>query len=76
MVPLSTRAPTFTKLGIRTTPGAIWAERRTVQFGTARKPAARKRASSQPANLDGTLSNQGAAPKAGSAGPPGISMLS
>ena len=33
MVPLSTRAPTLTKHGMSTTPGAMKAERRTTQFG-------------------------------------------
>jgi hypothetical protein len=46
------------------------APRRTIEPGTARKPAAAKRASSQPANLDGTLSHQTAPP-----GPPGISAI-
>src|SRR3954468_4409442 len=47
-----------------------------MQLGTARKPAARNRASSQPANLDGTLSNQTDGPRAGSTGPPGIVVMS
>ena len=42
-----------------------------MQPGTARKPAARKALSSQPANFDGTLSHQAAPP-----GPPAISALS
>ena len=41
MVPSPTRAPTLTKLGIRTAPLAMKAERRTTAPGTARKPAAR-----------------------------------
>jgi hypothetical protein len=55
-----------------TTPGAIWAEWRTMQLGTARKPAARNRFSPQPANLDGTLSHQGVS----APGPPGIGATS
>ena len=47
------------------------AERRTTQFGTARKPASRKRASVQPSNLEGTLSHHAAPP-----GPPAIRRLS
>ena len=39
-------------------PGAIKAERRTRQLGTARKPASLNSASPQPENLDGTLSHQ------------------
>ena len=34
------------------------AERRTMQFGTARNPASRNRLSPQPSNLEGTLSHQ------------------
>jgi len=55
----------LTKLGISTTPGAMKAERRTTQLGTARKPAARNWLSPQPANFDGTLSNQAAWPSPG-----------
>src|SRR5262249_17435748 len=47
------------------------AERRTMLPGTARKPAALKRLSPQPANFDGTLSHQLAPP-----GPPGIGVMS
>ena len=42
-----------------------------MQFGTARKPAALKRLSPQPANLDGTLSHQVASP-----GPPLTTSMS
>src|SRR5207248_3604298 len=76
MVPASTSAPTFTKLGISTTFGAIYAERRTIDPGTARNPASRKRFDDHPANLDGTLSHHRAAPRCGSLGPPGISTIS
>jgi len=61
----------LTKLGINTTPGAMKAERRTMQLGTARKPAALKRGSSQPWNFDGTLSHHGAPP-----GPPAMRVMS
>src|SRR3546814_3743973 len=49
----------------------MWAERRTMLPGTARKPAARKRFSLQPANLDGTLSHHVPPP-----GPPSIGIMS
>src|SRR6185437_11758768 len=71
MVPLSTYAPRLTKDGISTTPGAINAECRTTQPGTARKPALRKRAAFQPLNLESTLSHHAALP-----GPPGITLMS
>ena len=45
--------------------------RRTMQFGTARKPAASNSASLQPSNLEGTLSHQVAPP-----GPPPMIMNS
>ena len=48
----------FTNDGIRTTPGAIKADLRTTQFGTARKPASFQSASFQPLNLLSTLSHQ------------------
>src|SRR5271154_5666944 len=57
-----TYAPTLTKLGINTAPGAIKAERRTTAPGTARKPASLNRFSPQPANFIGTLSQMGAPP--------------
>ena len=71
MVPSPTRAPTLTKLGISTAPLAMKAERRTIAPGTARKPAARNLASSQPRNLESTLSHQTAPP-----GAPSISFMS
>ena len=58
IVPSSTYAPRFTKHGISTTPRAMKAERRTMQFGTARNPAWRNRLSPQPSNFEGTLSHQ------------------
>src|SRR6056300_246568 len=58
MVPSSTYAPRFTKDGIKTTPGAINADLRTTQIGTARNPAAFHWFSSQPTNLLSTLSHQ------------------
>src|SRR4029079_8307687 len=57
MVPDSTRAPRLTKHGISTTPGAIKAERRTPDPGTARKPASLKSLAFHLANLVGTLSH-------------------
>ena len=54
-----------------TTLGAIKAERRTTQPGTARKPAARKRLSPQPSNFEGTLSHHAALP-----GPPSMTSMS
>src|SRR6202040_1129440 len=66
-----TYAPTLTKQGISTTPLPMNAERRTMAFGTARKPASRKRASLQPRNLESTLSHHGAPP-----GPPAITCIS
>ena len=71
MVPASTRAPTLTKHGISTTPGAMKAERRTTLVGTARNPASRNRCSVQLRNFDGTLSHQPDPP-----GPPPISAVS
>src|SRR6185503_20548575 len=71
IVPESTQAPRLTKDGISTTPGAMKAEWRTTQPGTARKPALRKRAALQPLNLESTLSHQAALP-----GPPGITLMS
>ena len=71
MVPSPTRAPTLTKLGISTAPLAMKAERRTTAPGTARKPAARNLASSQPRNLESTLSHHTA-----SSGAPEISFMS
>ena len=56
MVPSSTKAPMFTKEGISTTLRAMKAPLRTTQPGTARKPAASKRAASHPSNLVSTLS--------------------
>src|SRR6478672_13877759 len=47
------------------------AERRTIEPGTARKPASRNRFSPQPSNLDGTLSHHDALP-----GPPPIVVMS
>src|SRR3546814_8242418 len=52
----------LTKLGISTAPLLIKAPRRTIDPGTARKPAPLKRFSPQPANFDGTLSHQVAPP--------------
>ena len=60
----------LTKLGIRMTPLPICEPRRTIEPGTARKPASRKRFSPQPSNLDGTLSHQLVPPG------PGITALS
>src|ERR1700712_5173656 len=57
-----TRAPTLTKLGISTAPGAMNADRRTTAPGTARKPASLTRFAPQPANFIGTLSQTGAPP--------------
>ena len=57
--------------GISTTFFAMKAERRTIEPGTARKPAARKRFSPQPANFEGTLSHHEACP-----GPPSITSIS
>src|SRR4029078_9386378 len=71
MVPLSTYAPRLTKDGMSTTPGAMKAERRTTQPGTARKPALRKRAAFQPLNLESTLSHHAPLPR-----PPGITLMS
>src|SRR6476660_9046215 len=71
MVPSPTRAPTLTKLGNSTAPLAMKAERRTTAPGTARKPAARNLASSQPRNLESTLSHHTASP-----GAPSISFMS
>ena len=58
MVPVSTRAPRLTKEGISTTFGAMKAERRTTQPGTARKPALSNSWAPQPSNFEGTLSHQ------------------
>src|SRR6202012_4818108 len=66
MVFLPTQAPTLTKLGINTAPGAMNADFRTTAPGTARNPASLNRFSPQPANFIGTLSQTGA--------PPGPSM--
>src|SRR6185437_13564030 len=71
MVPLSTRAPRLTKDGISTASGAINAERRTTQPGTARKPAFLNFAAFQFLNLESTLSHHTALP-----GPPGITSMS
>src|SRR4029078_6924834 len=71
MAPLSTYAPRLTKDGISTTPGAMNAERRTTQPGTARNPDLRKRAAFHPLNLESTLSHQAVFP-----GPPGITLIS
>ncbi len=49
----------LTNEGISTAFRAMKAPRRATAPGTARKPAARKAASSQPANLEGTLSHHG-----------------
>src|SRR6185312_14491355 len=62
MVLRPTQAPTLTKLGISTTPGAIYADRRTTAPGTARNPASRNRFSPHPVNFSGTLSHTGAPP--------------
>ena len=70
IVPSPTRAPMFTKLGISTAPGAMKAPRRTIDPGTARKPADSNSFAPQPANLDGTLSHQFAPP-----GPPEINSI-
>src|SRR6185312_14222180 len=71
MVPLSTYAPRLTKDGISTTPGAMKAERRTTQPGTARKPAFLNFAAVQPLNLESTLSHHTALP-----GPPATTLMS
>src|ERR1041385_3004103 len=47
------------------------AERRTIEPGTARKPAFLKRAAFQPLNLESTLSHHAALP-----GPPGMTLMS
>src|SRR5450755_797937 len=47
------------------------AERRTIEPGTARKPASRNRLSPQPSNFEGTLSHHDAMP-----GPPDIALMS
>ncbi len=52
----------FTNEGIKTTFLAIWAPRRTMLPGTARKPARVNSAAVQSPNLDGTLSHQGPTP--------------
>ncbi len=52
----------FTNEGINTTLRATNEPRRTMEPGTARKPAASKSLSSQPSNLLGTLSHQGPTP--------------
>src|SRR3954454_7150424 len=49
------------------------AERRTIEPGTARNPAARKRFSPQPSNFDGTLSHHDAPPAAPAIGPMSLS---
>src|SRR5476649_836366 len=71
MVPESTRAPRLTKDGISTTLGAMKAERRTTEPGTARKPAFLNFAAFQPLNLESTLSHHAALP-----GPPAITLIS
>jgi len=71
MVASPTRAPTLTKHGINTAPLAMKADRRTTAPGTARNPAVRKRASSQPWNLESTLSHHTASP-----GAPGMIFMS
>ena len=58
IVPLSTYAPRFTKDGIKTTPGAIYADLRTTQLGTARNPAVPHSSAPQPFHLLSTLSHQ------------------
>ena len=52
----------LTKEGISTTPLAIWADRRTMEPGTARKAALRQSSAVQPCHLEGTLSHQFAPP--------------
>src|SRR6478735_4347897 len=71
MVPEPTYAPRLTKDGISTTPGAMKAERRTTQPGTARKPAFLNFAAVQPLNLESTLSHHTALP-----GPPATTLMS
>ena len=71
MDPSSTKAPTFTKDGINTTLRPIKADRRTIDPGTARKPAVRHWLSPQPSNLEGTLSHHVATPL-----PPAITPMS
>jgi len=62
MVPSSTKAPMFTKDGISTTFLAMWAPRRTIEPGTARKPASPNCSWVQSPNLEETLSHQGPTP--------------
>src|SRR3546814_18936061 len=71
IVPSPTLAPRLTNDGISTTPGAIYAPRRTIEPGTARKAAALKSASPQPSNFDGPLSHQWVVLP----GPPSISPM-
>ena len=52
----------FTKDGISTTLAARKEPLRAAAGGTTRKPAARKRFSPQPANFDGTLSQNTPSP--------------
>ena len=49
----------------------MWAEWRTMQFGTARKPASRNFLAVQPSNFEGTLSHHFDLP-----GPPPITSIS
>ena len=71
MVPSPTRAPTLTKDGINMAPGAMKAEWRTTDPGTARKPACVNWAAVQRANLEGTSSHDAPPPDA-----PGTRTLS
>ncbi len=64
MVPSSTKAPMFTNDGISTTFLPTKDPRRTIEPGTARKPASRNWSSVQSPNLEGTLSHQGPVPGA------------
>ena len=64
IVPSSTKAPMFTKLGISTTLRPMKAPWRTIDPGTARKPALWKSAAPQSPNLLGTLSQNGPSPAA------------
>jgi hypothetical protein len=58
MVFSPTWAPRLTKDGIKTAPFPMKALRRATAPGTARNPASRQRAASQPAHLESTLSHQ------------------